>query len=320
MPSDPHAPPAADAAAEGLSRRAWTGVLAALAAAALWSLNGPLIKLLNQAGDGVDGLAIAFYRSLFGGLIFVPLALRRLGTLRDAGWKWPVGSVACFTLMTAAFVIANTMTAAANAIVLQYTAPLWVVALSPLLLRERPRCSEAAALGIAMAGVATILLLQPRSDLAGLTVALASGCGYGALTVALRGLRQVSPVVVVAMNFAGSALLLAAPTAIWGSFVLTAGEAALIVTMSIVQFALPYLLFSLALQRIEAHRASLITLLEMVLNPIWTLLAVGERPPAATLVGGPLVLLGVGAWMLAASRAPKAVAKHAGGDARADSG
>ncbi|NUQ50501.1 MAG: EamA family transporter, partial [Phycisphaerae bacterium] len=121
-------------------------MLAALVAAALWSLNGPLIKLLNQAGDGVDGLAIAFYRSLFGGLIFVPLAVRRLATLRGAGWGWPLGSVACFTLMTAAFVIANTMTAAANAIVLQYTAPIWVVALSPLLLRERPRWPEAAAL------------------------------------------------------------------------------------------------------------------------------------------------------------------------------
>ncbi|MBW7905552.1 MAG: DMT family transporter [Phycisphaerae bacterium] len=318
MPNDPQTPSPADTSIGGLSRRAWMGVLAALVAAALWSLNGPLIKLLNQAGDGVDGLAIAFYRSLFGGLIFVPLAVRRLATLRGAGWGWPLGSVACFTLMTAAFVIANTMTAAANAIVLQYTAPIWVVALSPLLLRERPRWPEAAALGLAMAGVAAILLLQPRSDLAGLTVALASGCGYGALTVALRGLRQVSPVVVVAMNFAGSALLLAAPTAIWGSFELTLGEAGLIVTMSIVQFALPYLLFSLALQRIEAHRASLITLLEMVLNPIWTLLAVGERPPVATLAGGPLVLLGVGAWMLAASRPPKDEAARGGGDVRAD--
>lgn len=82
MPNDPQTPSPADTSIGGLSRRAWMGVLAALVAAALWSLNGPLIKLLNQAGDGVDGLAIAFYRSLFGGLIFVPLAVRRLATLR----------------------------------------------------------------------------------------------------------------------------------------------------------------------------------------------------------------------------------------------
>lgn len=287
------------------SSPAWLGVLAAVGAAALWSLNGPLIKFLNQGGAGVDGWAIAFYRSLFGGLIFLPLALRRAETLRNAPRAWPIGSVLCFTVMTAAFVIANTMTAAANAIVLQYTAPVWVVLLSPLLLREKPRLVELPPLALAMVGVAVILAFQPRSDLGGLSVALTSGLGYAALTVALRGLRPVNPTVVVAMNFVGSALLLLLPTAIWGSFRLTGVQFGVIVLMSVIQFALPYMLFSWSLQRIEAHRASLITLLEMVLNPVWTLLAMGEQPPRATLLGGPLILLGVAAWMAAATRKAK---------------
>jgi drug/metabolite transporter (DMT)-like permease len=52
-------------------------------------------------------------------------------------------------------------------------------------------------------------------------------------------------------------------------------------------------MFSWALQYVEAHRAALILLLETVLNPIWTYFFVGEIPPAATLLGGPLILAGV---------------------------
>lgn len=274
----------------------WLGVAALVLTAALWSLNGPLIKLLNAGGQGVDGLVIACYRSLLGGLLFLPAALRGWRTIHNAPLAWRIGSVLAFTFMTSCFVMATTMTAAANAIVLQYTAPIYVFLLSPLLLRERPRWSEGAALLVAMAGVLVILLNQPPSDARGLLVALASGLGYGALIVFLRGLRAVDPWVVVALNFLGSGLLLTPAVLAFGSFAVTPTQLGVLALMSVVQFALPYVIFSWALRRVEAHRASLITLLEMVLNPIWTLLAVGEAPPRATLLGGPLILAGVVLW------------------------
>jgi drug/metabolite transporter (DMT)-like permease len=56
------------------------------------------------------------------------------------------------------------------------------------------------------------------------------------------------------------------------------------------------------LQRVEAHRAALIVLLETVLNPIWTFLLVGERVGTPTLIGGPLILLGVAGWLLLSAR------------------
>ena len=68
--------------------------------------------------------------------------------------------------------------------------------------------------------------------------------------------------------------------------------------LSLVQFTLPYVLFSWGLQRVEAHRAALIVLLETVLNPLWTFLLVGEAVPPATLLGGPLILVGVAGWLL----------------------
>lgn len=277
----------------------WLGIAALIASAALWSLNGPLIKLLSAGG--LSGLSIAFYRSLLGGLVLLPLALPRLGTLRHAAPAWPVASVVLFTLMTASFVIATTLTSAANAIVLQYTSPIWVFLISPLVLGERPRSTDAAVLLIAMAGVGVICFGHGTAELPALAVALVSGFGYGALTIALRGLRRVAPVVVTCLNCIGSGVILGVVVAVGGGLALTPRLALLVAFMSIAQFTLPYVLFSWALRRVEAHRASIIVLLECVLNPLWTYLMIGERPAPATLIGGPLILCGVAAWIVTTS-------------------
>lgn len=276
------------------------GVAALILCATLWSLNGPLIKLLTEAG--VPFVTTACYRSLFGGVIFIPFLLRRGHTLRRVRPAWPIGSVLAFTLMTACFVAATAKTAAANAIILQYTSPLWVFLLAPLLLHERLRRNDFAVLALAMIGVGIIFFGHGASETPALVIGLASGLGYGSLTVVLRGLRRVDPGVVVAMNFLGSGLILLPAVAIWASFSLNAYQAMLIALLSVVQFALPYLLFSWALQRVEAHRAALIVLLETMLNPLLTFLLVGEAVPPATLMGGPLILLSVAAWMILGRR------------------
>ena len=281
----------------------WLGVAALVVCALLWSLNGPLIKLLNARG-GVSGEAIAAYRSLVGGIVFLPLAWRRRATLRGVGRAWPIGSLICFTVMTACFVKATTMTAAANAIVLQYTSPIWVFALSPLLLGVRPRWADGVWLLPAMGGIGLILAWQWDTDLLGLIVALGSGLGYGALTITLRGLRDVDPTVVVAINFVGSGLLLL-PWGLGSGMAVGADQIWLILALGVVQFSLPYVVFSWALRRVQAHQAALIVLLEAVLNPLLTWLVVGEAIPAATLVGGPLILLGVVGWMAATWRSER---------------
>jgi drug/metabolite transporter (DMT)-like permease len=273
--------------------------------AALWSLNGPLIKLLQSpdlGGAPVSGVTIACYRSLLGGLVFIPWALRRRRTLRNVAAGWPVAGVLLFTLMTVTFVVATTRTAAANAIVLQYTSPLWVFLLSPWLLGERPRRTEALVLSIAMVGVAVIFAGNPVTEVRWLAVALTSGFGYGALTVVLRGLRPVDPLVVACLNAIGSGLLLLPAVAAWGAFGLSPLQWLVVSLMALVQFTAPYVLFSWALQRVEAHRAALVVLLETILNPLWTFLLVGEAVPAATLAGGPLILLGVGTWLILSQR------------------
>lgn len=291
------------------------GVVALVLCAAFWSLNGPLIKLLRLpeplSPEGLPGITIAAYRSLIGGLLFLPLAWRRRQSLKQVSPAWPIASVLMFTAMTACFVIATTKTSAANAIILQYLSPIVVFLLSPVLLKVTPRWSEGAVLLLALLGAGVIFLGNPATELAPLTVAAGSGLGYGALIVFLRVLTPVDPFVVVAMNFLGSGILMSAaiPLVPGGTFDFSTRQFVILFLMSVVQFAAPYVLFSWALRHVEAHKASLIILLETVLNPIWTYLVVGEIPPPATMLGGPLILISVVGWMLLSWRHEKRAAE-----------
>ncbi len=274
---------------------AWTGVLLIAGAAALWSLNGALIKLMDR--EHASGVAIAFYRSLIAGLFLLPLARGRFSTLRSsARTRIPLRPAALwcivfFTLMTLCFVVANVMTEAANAIFLQYTSTFWVFGLSPWLLHERPRRSDLWLLVLAMVGIGIIFAGSSAGGGWGLVVALGSGLFYALLTLMIRMLRGSDPAALTVVNNLGAALLLLTPMLWLGGFALTPRAWVLITIMGVVQFGLPYYLYTLALARLPAFRAALITLLEPVLVPVWTYIAVGETVPTQTLVGGGVIFL-----------------------------
>lgn len=288
---------------------AW-GIVLLILASLLWSLNGALIKLIYEGGQGADPVAIAFYRSLFAGLFLLPLVRgkwRTLGgskdgrSLRDIR-PTAVWCVVFFTLMTACFVIANTKTEAANAIILQYTSTFWIFALSPWLLRERACAGDLWILGLAMVGIAIIFAGNASTDLVGLTIALASGLFFGMLTMMIRRLRDSDSAALTVFNNLGSAVLLLPIAWGMGSLLLSSRALLLLVLMGIVQFGTPYYLYTLGLARVPAYQASLITMLEPVLVPVWTYMAVGERVPPTTLIGGAVILTSLVLFVLAAQR------------------
>jgi drug/metabolite transporter (DMT)-like permease len=311
-------------APETASQRTYlAGVFLLLLAAILWSLNGAFIKVINQGGQGPDGLAIAFYRSIFGGLFLLPFSLVRNRT----GWgsstepaqagfaartntRWPlIACVLSFTLMTTCFVIANTLTQAANAIILQYTSTLWVFLFSPLLLGESANRRDLWILLVAIAGIGVIFAGNAGTSLPGLLIALAAGLFYGLLTLFLRKLRHIDAVKLTVINNLGAAALLLPVTILLGDIMLPTRTLALLLMMGVIQFSLPYLFFSLGLKRVPAHQAALYTMLEPLLVPLWTYLAVGEVPIRATFFGGTLILAAL-SWLTFASWRRSAVKQN----------
>jgi drug/metabolite transporter, DME family len=261
------------------------GRLLILCAALLWSLAGVFIKFLD-----VPPLTIVFYRSLFACLVFTPF-------LRRTEWRisTPVlVSVLTYTAAISSFVSANKLTTAANAIVLQYTAPIFVFLFARVVLRERISKINAFALLAGMIGVGMISLDSAGEPaMAGVALALASGVLFAAYMINLRRTQQVHPSYLTWINNAFCALVLL--FVVRSELTLTLNQLVILVVMGAVQLGLPYFLFSKGLQSVSLQEASLIALIEPVLNPIWVALTVGEIPSAATLTGGAMILVGLAA-------------------------
>jgi drug/metabolite transporter (DMT)-like permease len=262
-----------------------------LCAACLWSLAGVFIKFLD-----LPPLTIVFYRSFFAALIFTPF-------LRRSDWRInrPILiSMITYTAAISAFVAANKLTTAANAIVLQYTAPIFVFLFSRLVLGEKISKLNCFALAVSMMGVAIISLDSAGDpDMAGVLLALLSGVLFAAYMVNLRGTQEVNPGYLTWINNSACALLLA--YLVKSQLALSGNEIFILAIMGAVQLGMPYFLFSKGLQTVSLQEAALIALVEPVLNPLWVALTVGEVPSAATLAGGGMILVGLGlryAWPL----------------------
>src|SRR5690242_7227522 len=258
-------------------------------AAVLWSLAGVFIKHLD-----VPALAIVFYRSFFACLVFTPF-------LRRSQWQlnWPIlASVVTYSAAISAFVAANKLTTAANAIVLQYTAPIFVFLFSRIVLGEKISRLNGIALFLAMVGVCVISVESVgRPEMSGVILALSSGVLFAAYMVNLRNTQAVSPVYLTWINNLGCTLLLL--PFVKSQLSLDQHQLAILAVMGAVQLGLPYCLFSKGLQSVSLQEASLIALIEPVLNPVWVAVAFGEIPSVPTIAGGGLILFGLAVRYLA---------------------
>jgi drug/metabolite transporter (DMT)-like permease len=187
------------------------------------------------------------------------------------------------------FVVANKWTTAANAILLQSTAPVWVIVFGALIERTRPRRSDLLAVAVALVGL--LLVLADRVGAAGgrgNVAALVSGVFFGLMMLLMRRQRSAPLFQTLALGNLAAALL-ALPW-IWPDLGLDRHDLAILVVLGIGQLGLGYFLFTIAIRRLPALEVSLLALLEPVLNPIWVFLARGERPGPLVLLGGMIVI------------------------------
>lgn len=282
------APPAAPSVAQGR--------LCIALAALFWSLSGAFAKILTRDTPfglhtpTVAPLLIAFYRVLFAGLVLAP-TLRR----RDLSFRpMMLVMIASFTIMNALFVSALTRGTAANAILLQYTAPMWMYLASIWWLGEPADRRSSLALGVGLLGIAVIVIrgwTDAQLDVIG--IGLGSGLAYAGVILCLRILRDASSRWLTVVNhLAGAAFLL---PWIWSLPQPTAAQLGLLFLFGAVQMGLPYWLVARGLRTVSAQEAGIITLLEPLLNPLWAYLVAGEMPNSATFVGGAFIL-GALAW------------------------
>lgn len=255
-------------------------VLMLLAAAILWSLGGLLIKGVNW-----NPVAIAGMRSLIGGAV-IALIFRK--TLKFTGSANQIGVAVAYAGTVVLFVVANKLTTAANAILLQYTAPVYVALFSPWFLGERAQRSDWLSLAAIMVGM--LLFFGDALSLSGYLgngVALLSGFCFAWLTLFLRRHREES--VISALVFGNLLAGLVGLPFMFQSMPDATSWGGLLV-LGVVQLGLPYVMYALALRHVRAVEGILIPMIEPVLNPLWVFLLLREAPGPLALLGGTIIL------------------------------
>lgn len=250
-----------------------------LAAAILWSLGGLLIKMVAW-----NALAIAGMRSAIA-FVFLLLFLRRPRFVWSAA---QIGGGIAYAATVTLFVMANKSTTAANAILLQYTAPVYIALFGAWFLDERADRGDWLTIVLTLGGM-TLFFVDDLStgNLLGNIYAVSSGVSFAWLVLFLRRQKAESPV--------ESILLGNAITALIGlPFMLKtmpdAGSWAGLLLLGVFQLGLPYLLYSRAIKHVNALEAIIIPIVEPILNPLWVLLLLGETPGFWSLIGGIIVL------------------------------
>lgn len=253
-----------------------------ICAAVLWSTGGLLIKSVT-----IHPMAIAGVRSAIACLVVLLI----LGRPRFTWSVSQVGGALAYAATVTFFVLATKLTTAANAILLEYTAPVYIALLGSWFLHERTTAADWLMIGACLFGMTLFFLdsLGP-GQLLGNVFGILTGLTFAFLAIFLRKQKDVSNL--------ESILLGNAVVAVIGVPFLYLGlpgvkDLSWLLLLGALQLGLPYVLYARAIRRVTALDSIMVPIIEPILNPLWVFLLIGERPGRWALLGGAIVLAAV---------------------------
>jgi len=254
-------------------------VIALIFTAVLWSVGGLLIKSVQWNAFGIAG-----GRSLIALLVFLPF-------IKQCRFRMNFDMIAAavaYSLTTLLFASANKLTTAANAILLQYTAPVFVLVLGAFFLKEKmTKIDVLCVIGVLAGLILFVVEGIGVGHILGDSLALASGFTFGCLAIFMRKQKDANPMESVILgNLINAVICLPI------GLILSKPEGGLewILVLGIVQLGFSYLLYSFAVRYVVALQIVLLTTLEPLLNPVWVFLVTGEKPGWLAILGGLIVL------------------------------
>jgi drug/metabolite transporter, DME family len=253
----------------------------------LWSTGGLFIKLTT-----LDAYQVTFFRSLLAG-ITVAFLTRKNGLKINL---FGIFASIIYASLLFLFVWATKKTTAANAIFLQYTAPIYILILAPFVLKEKFRASDLLTVIVCLAGMSLFFVGQLRiDDYQGNIAALGSGLFLGLYIMLLKHPKAEAmnrTITVIYGNFLLALITLPSGIAAFSTITLT--DILAVGFLGIFQIGISYILFIKGVT--EGTRpldASIIGFIEPLLNPVWVFLFIGERPSNWAILGGIIIILAV---------------------------
>ena len=262
-----------------------------LLCAALWSIAGVLMKLLPWTGFSVSSI-----RSLIAGLTFL-IYMRIQGIPFIFNRATILGGILTGCVYIC-FASANKLTTAANAIVLQFTSPVFIILISAAFLHQRIRKRDLLTVIFLLVGIALMFSDRMASGyLLGNLVALTAGA-FMALMYILIGEQKAEErfsTVLIGQTFT---FLVGLPSVILSRPVMNGTTILVILVLGVIQLGIPYILYVRASEYCPPLACCLLGGLEPVLNPIWVMIFENEIPGIMALVGGVIVIISVTLWCL----------------------
>ena len=259
------------------------GILAVFLTAILWSSGGLFIKLIS-----LDSMELSFFRCAIAAVVFALMFRKRILKLNPLALLNSFAYAAVLIL----FVIATKTTTAANAIFLQSTAPIYVLIFEPLLTKTKWERINIITIVVCFLGMILFFMgdLTP-GDIKGNIAALLAGVAFAAFFL---GMKKNEPQYGESSIFYGNVLvaLICIPF-ITDMNSISVQDFAMVSFLGVFQIAFAYSLFSYGLKRIIAVEASIISMFEPVLNPIWVFIGYGEVPSFYAIIGGIIIMTAI---------------------------
>lgn len=261
----------------------------------MWSISGMLIKRIPW-----NAAVIAGFRSLIaGGVMALYIRVRGIGFRID---RVALLSGLLLSAMFLCFTLANKLTTAANAIVIQSSAPAFVLVYNVVFRKQRIRRIDLIAVILTLIGISIFFFDQlTPGRLLGNFVALIAGVLMAGSYIVTCGAPERSCMNGILLAH-GITALVGIPMALFLPTEFALGSVGRIVLLGVVQLGIPYVLYGIAVQHCPPLAASLIGMLEAVFNPVWVFIATGEAPSALALAGAALVLLSIAFWAVWSQR------------------
>ncbi len=273
-------------------------VVLILFAVLLWSTGGLFIKMTT-----LDAFAVNAGRSLLAALTVAVFTFHK-GLRLD---KFTLLTSFLYAATLTSFVYANKNTTAANAIFLQYTAPLYILILSPFVLKEKFRFADLITVIFCLAGMSFFFFEPQNADnklagnvFAGNIAGLLSGLFFGLYFVFLRHPRSLRKNPALSVFYGNLLIVLAMlPFLIKNPPQPNGNDVIAVLFLGVFQIGTAYVLFTKGIaEGVRSLDASIIGFVEPLLNPVWVFLFVGERPSVWALIGGAIIIAAVVAHTL----------------------
>lgn len=265
------------------------GTLAMIATGLLWSIGGIFIKLIPW-----NPLAIVSLRGLLGGLSM--LMYMRFRRIRPVINKDTLKLAVAMAGVCTTFVAANKLTTSANAIVIQYCAPVFVLLYIALVQKKKLRPLDITVVPVTIIGVLLCFVGQiGKGRLAGDILAVVSSVFFAGMFIFSEGVSDQTRTSGIMQGQFLTALI-GLPVLIATRPAFTATSVLSILVLGIFQIGIANILYSIAIKNASILTCSLLAVLEPLLNPVWVYLFAGENPGPWSIVGGLIVIVAITIW------------------------